>query len=207
MFTGIINEIGVVSGVVRRGDGIVLTVKSQKVSGTVELGDSVAVNGVCLSVTKLGTELTFDAVGNTLKNTNLKKLKKGDKINLENAAKFGDDISGHLVSGHVDCNRPIISTRKSKDGWIFDIRILSEDKKYVVPKGSISLDGVSLTISEVHDNFVRIYLIPITLEETTLKNKKTGYNINIEFDTLGKYAANAKKTEISNDLLRKTGFM
>ncbi len=207
MFTGIITEIGKVKSLVRKGASARLEMICDKTAQGVQLGDSVAVNGVCLSVVGMAGSLAFDVVGNTLDNSNLKRLKTGDAANLEKALKLGDTISGHMVTGHVDGERAVKASRNTPKGWMLDIALLGGDLKYVVPKASIAIDGVSLTVGEVLSDAVRIFLIPHTLENTTLKAKKTGDRVNVEFDMAAKYAARGAAGAITEDLLREKGFM
>jgi len=207
MFTGIIKEIGAVKSVRIEKDHYRLVVSSNELAKNALVGDSIAVNGVCLSVTAVKNVLEFDVVKNTFDTTNLKRLRAGDSVNLEDAAKSGDKLSGHIVTGHVDGERAVKKNMATSKGWGIDIFMNKGDEKYLVSKGSVAIDGVSLTIAEVFGGFFRIFLIPLTLESTTLKSLKQGEYVNIEFDTLAKYANKAKESNITEDLLRKTGFM
>ncbi|MDD5634053.1 MAG: riboflavin synthase [Candidatus Omnitrophica bacterium] len=209
MFTGIITEIGSVKSVTHKDNRVCLRVKCDKVFDPVVLGGSVSVNGVCLSVVRKDADrsLTFDVVGNTLEKTNLKRAKTGQKVNLEQALKLGDDMSGHIVTGHVDAERKIKKNRAMPGNWVLDINVTSDDKNYMVSKGAIAIDGVSLTIGEIHNDFFRVFLIPLTLEKTTLKLKKQGDYVNLEFDAIAKYAKNDKGSAINFNLLRDKGFV
>ncbi len=208
MFTGIITEIGKVKGLTVKGTSYTLRVKCDKTAADVNAGDSVAVNGVCLSVTGVKEGLVFDVVKNTLDKTNLRRLKPGDAVNLENALKFGGDISGHFVTGHIDGERRIKNSRKTSKGWAIDIEAMAGDEKYLVQRGSVSVDGVSLTVAEVYRGMFRIYLIPHTLENSTLGLKNAGNHVNIEFDMMAKYAAQARRgTSITEGMLREKGFI
>jgi riboflavin synthase len=207
MFTGIITEIGRIKRISRKGDSAVLEVACRKTAESIDIGDSVAVNGACLSVTKKGGSLSFDVVKNTFNKTNLKRLKAGDAVNLESSLKIGDDMSGHMVSGHVDCERPVRGNRKSRGGWTLDIGLLSGDERHIVPRGSVAIDGVSLTVGEISRNLLRVFLIPHTLDNTTLKLKRTGDYVNLEFDVIAKYAEKGKSASITEDMLREKGFM
>lgn len=210
MFTGIITEIGKVKSIVARGASSRLEVICDRTGDNVKTGDSIAVNGVCLSVvdSAKGT-LSFDVVDNTMESTNLKRLKPGDTINLENALKLGDTISGHMVSGHIDAERIIRNNKKTSAGWVIEIAITPEDRRYLVPKGSISIDGVSLTVGDILQGYVRIFLIPHTLDNSTLISRKTGDYVNIEFDMMGKYSEKKifNKGSITSEMLREKGFM
>ncbi len=208
MFTGIVTGIGEVESIVKKSDAARLEIRCGKTLEGIETGDSVSINGVCLSVVGKNKSLTFDVVGNTLNKTGLKRLKKGDKVNLENALRHGDKISGHMVSGHVDGERVIKQLTKTSKGYTLDISFLAGDEKYLVPRGSVSIDGISLTVAEITHGYFRIFLIPHTLENTTLKLKKTGDYVNLEFDTMAKYAEKGKSSgSITKDTLRRTGFL
>ena len=210
MFTGIIQEIGTVKKIQRKNTMSYLEIECKKILENIAFGDSVAVNGVCLSVVKQGANfLGFDVVANTLNATNLKRLKTRSKVNLESALKMGDNVGGHMVSGHIDYERVIKKNKKTAEGWILEVDIKNEDKQYVIQKGSISIDGVSLTIGEVGVNSIKIFLIPHTIENTILFIKKSGDYVNVEFDTMGKFAAkdNRSAGRITKEMLNRNGFM
>lgn len=207
MFTGIVKELGKVKKFTPKGDVYSLVVKCAEVSKGIDIGDSIAVNGVCLSVVKINKDsLVFDAVRNTVKNTNLRRLRVGSVVNLENALRLGDDISGHMVSGHVDGERSLKANKKTRKGWVLDVKLLPGDEKYIVSKGSIAIDGISLTVGEVLPGAVRIFIIPHTLENTSLSGKKAGDHVNVEFDLTAKYAAKGSSGAINMDSLRHNGF-
>lgn len=208
MFTGIIGELGKVKNIKHRSGGARLSVECGPTAHSVDIGDSVSVNGVCLSVVEKGACLAFDVVGNTLSATNLKRLKSGDKVNLENALKVGDDISGHMVSGHVDGERRIKKNRKTAAGWEIDVELAKGDQRYLREKGSVAVDGVSLTVGKLDNNSFRIYLIPHTLDNTTLVSRKTGDRVNVEFDMAARYQdADVSEGAVSRDMLRRAGFI
>ena len=208
MFTGIIAETGKVRKIAKKGGSARLEIDCEKVGASLGIGDSVAVNGVCLSITGMKSGLSFDVVGNTLRKTDLKRLKLHDRVNLEGPLRLGDTISGHMVSGHVDCERQVKSNKKSRGGWTLEVAILEEDKKYLVPRASVAVDGVSLTVGELKGNVLRIFLIPHTIENTTLKLKKTGDYVNLEFDVMAKYAEKGRSGgTITEDTLRQKGFL
>jgi riboflavin synthase len=193
VFAGIVQEKGVVSKVRRNAQSYRLEVVSKKAGKDLPEGASVAVNGVCLSLVRKDKNLVFDVVLNTYMQTNLKKLRPGDKVNLEEALKAGDTIGGHIVTGHVDGERKIIRNQRTSKGWVIDLEIKPSDRKFVTSKGSISIDGVSLTIGEIGKAFVRIFLIPHTLSNTTLEARRPGDNVNVEFDCMAKYALKAEE--------------
>jgi len=210
MFTGIITEIGTVKGILRKDSSMTrIELYCKKVQDSLDVGGSVSVNGVCLSIVeKKKDALSFDVVANTLRKTNLKRLKASNKVNLESALKLGDTLSGHMVSGHVDGERMVKANGASSKGWVMDITLLAEEKKYLIPKGSVAIDGVSLTIGEIYPRFMRMYLIPHTLEKTTLQLKKAGDYVNLEIDMMAKYAREkSSASNITMDSLRDKGFM
>ncbi|CUU05762.1 riboflavin synthase alpha chain [Candidatus Kryptobacter tengchongensis] len=188
MFTGIIEEVGKVKSVVQKGKARVFAISSEKLLNDIKIGDSVAVNGVCLTVfEKLNEYFKVEAVEETIKKTNLGNLKTGDRVNLELSLKLGDRLGGHIVLGHVDTTGVIENILKLKNSWIFDIKFPSEFRKYIIPKGSIAVDGISLTIAEVDDSKFKVSIIPFTWENTNLKFKRSGDRVNLEFDFFGKY--------------------
>lgn len=208
MFTGIITEIGKVKSVSRTAVGACLEVECEKVKENLNLGGSIAVNGVCLSAVKIDKTVSFDVVKNTFNSTNIKRLKVGSTVNLETALRMGDDLSGHIVSGHVDVERQIRKNQKTSNGWILDINIQAGDEEYILPKGSISIDGVSLTVGEIFKRYFRIFLIPHTLENTILLSKGAGSYVNLEFDVMSKYAEKRKEvSSITKRFLQEKGFM
>ena len=208
MFTGIVTEIGEIKKISKKGSSLRLGIKCESVQEGLNVGDSIAVNGACLSITEMGSILFFDVIGNTAQKTNLKRLKPGNKVNLEGALKLGDTLSGHMVSGHIDGERLIKGSRKSAKGWVLDIEMIREDEKYVIPKGSVSIDGVSLTIGEVLSGYFRMFLIPHTLDNTIIKDKKTGDHVNVEFDMMAKYSRKQQSSgSITMDKLSQKGFI
>ena len=182
MFTGIVTEIGTVKSIRRKGTTRQLAVSCKKANKDVLIGDSVAVNGVCLSIVQKNTYLVFDVVGNTFENTGLKRLGANDKVNTENALRAGYAIGGHMVSGHVDGERRIMSNRKVSSDQVLDVELLPGDEQYISSKGSIAISGVSLTVGEIRPGLLRIFLISHTIDNTVLKDKKRGDHVNVEFD-------------------------
>lgn len=208
MFTGIITEIGEVKAIVRKGSFSRLEIKCEEIRKSVSLGDSVSVNGVCLSVVGKNDSLVFDVVPNTLDKTNLKRLKVQDTVNLENALKIGDRLSGHMVSGHIDGERVVKNSKKTSGGWVLDIGTFPSDEKYLASKCSVAVDGVSLTVGDLSRLFFRVYLIPHTLENSTLRSRRIGDYVNVEFDMMAKYARKGRsKGTITEGLLREKGFI
>jgi len=211
VFTGLIEEIGkvksITSGTVNR-----LSVASSRVINDVSIGDSVAINGVCLTVTAIGDgELSFDAVPETLSRSTLKDLRSGDKVNLEASLRAGKMIGGHFVQGHVDGVGTIESISLLGESSVLRINAPSEVLHYVVEKGSIAIDGISLTVASCDDYGLTAAVIPHTIANTTLNVKRPGDKINIETDIIGKYIekflAGRAKSGVTEDLLRDSGFI
>ncbi len=208
MFTGIVEDRGIIKSISRGKDAVELGVTCRNIWDDLRGGDSIAVNGVCLSVTKMKDALYFDVVKNTYELTGLKRLKKGDKVNLEGALKMGQALGGHIVSGHVDGERKIRNNYRTLKGWTLDIEMTPEDEKYLVAKGSVAIDGISLTVGEILNGAFRVFIIPHTLENTTLEGLKKGDFVNIEFDVMGKYSAKqTQRSSITEDTLRNKGFI
>lgn len=210
MFTGIVEETGVVKGIVPSGALKKIELSADVVIKGAKLGDSISVNGICLTITKIGkASLIFDVMKETSKKTNLEYLRAGDKVNLERSLKMGDPISGHFVYGHVDGVRKILDFDKDEKKSFIDIEISENDAKYVALKGSIAIDGISLTIGGVFKDKVRMFLIPHTLKNTILLSKKIGNLVNVEFDMLAKYLDRKVSLgkPVNESLLKKTGFI
>lgn len=189
MFTGIVEEINQVKSVSKRLKITLLEIKADRVREDLKIGDSVAVNGVCLTVAEKKTDtLSFEVMPETLGVTNLKVLREKDKVNLERALKIGDRVSGHFVTGHIDC-LGIIQRKSYINGNLsFEIAIPAEFMKYIIPKGSVAIDGISLTIVDKKPRGFSVYIIPHTLKNTTLSFKGPSDGVNIEFDILIKKA-------------------
>ena len=210
MFTGIIEELGKITSKVIRSDMMSLGISAKKILSDLNTGDSIAVNGVCLTVTHRGDGcFTVDVVKETLDKTNLKFLMNSDAVNLERALKPDSRMGGHFVTGHID---GLCKVSGAGRGYI-DINLPEDMLRFVVHKGSIALDGVSLTIGEIKDNILKVYLIPYTLNMTNLGSKRPGSLINVELDILGKYVHKAlsgmdiKQEGITEDSLRRAGFI
>jgi len=188
MFTGIIEELGKVKRIRRRLSVTLLEISAKESLVDTKIGDSVAVNGVCLTVVSLAYDsVSFEVIETTLKNTNLGFLKIGQQVNLERSLKLGDRISGHFVSGHIDCLGTVRNRRSVRNTSIeFEISVPLEFMRYCLPKGSVSLDGVSLTLAKVSINTFTVCIIPHTLKNTTLNSKHPSDKLNIEFDILAK---------------------
>jgi riboflavin synthase len=188
MFTGIIEELGRVKAIEQQSDAVRLTIEGPLVTSDAHRGDSIAVCGTCLTVIEFGNgEFTADVMKETLDKTSLSSIKVGDPVNLERAMTAETRFGGHVVQGHVDGVGEIISRQPSENWEWLRISIPRELMKYVVYKGSITLDGVSLTVNEVGDDFVGLSLIPETLAVTTLGSKAVGDKVNVEADVMAKH--------------------
>jgi len=189
VFTGIIEEIGVMRRIQRQGQAMVLTIGARKVLEDVQLGDSIAVNGVCLTVVSFDSgSFAVDVMPETFRKTNLNALQTGARVNLERAMAVNSRFGGHIVQGHVDTMARIVSRVPEENAVVF--RFAPERQeifKYVLPGGSITIDGISLTVVEVTDTYASVSIIPHTLAQTVLQDKKPGDTVNLETDILGKY--------------------
>ena len=190
MFTGLISELGSITAISKGADSAVFTISAPGLIAEIKLGDSVAVNGVCLTATSVsGSAFTADVMIQTLALTSLAQAIVGSPVNLELAAQLNARMGGHMVQGHVDGVAKVIGLTPG-DKWAqFDVEVPAHLSKYIVNQGSICLDGVSLTVGQINDenNVVTVWLIPETLERTNLSAKKPGDLINVEVDVLAKY--------------------
>lgn len=214
MFTGIIEEVGTVIAV-QKGASSFIKVKADKVLSDVHLGDSIAVNGVCLTVTDFGAgAFKADVMNETLSRSSLGKLKNGSHVNLERAMSANGRFGGHIVSGHIDGTGTV--TGLDNDGiavW-YTISAPKEIMRYIVEKGSIAIDGISLTVARVTESSFSVSIIPHTAQQTILSEKKAGDIVNLENDLIGKYVEkltaplteNKKESALTRDFLAKYGF-
>jgi riboflavin synthase len=190
MFTGLIGELGSITSIEKSESSAVFTINAPKLVSQISVGDSVAVNGVCLTATAIsGTTFTADVMIQTLSLTSLSQLSVASPVNLELAAQLNTRMGGHMVQGHVDGVASVVGLTPG-DKWAqFDITVPSHLSKYIVNQGSICLDGVSLTVGSINDlnNLVTVWLIPETLAATNLSSKKVGDLVNVEVDVLAKY--------------------
>lgn len=189
MFTGLVEDIGTIERLDRRSDAVILTIAPGSMDpAELALGESVAIDGVCLTVTERDARtFTVLAGGETLRRTNLGALRVRSRVNLERAMRVGDRLGGHLVSGHVDAVGEIASRRDLGANVDIAIRAPAEALRYVVEKGSITVDGISLTVNRVDDYSFAVALIPHTVEKTTLASRRAGDRVNLEVDVIGKY--------------------
>lgn len=188
MFTGIIEEKGILKEIIPSSQSVSLTIQCEKVTQDAKVGDSIAVNGICLTIT-IFTSSSFkaDVMPETMRKTNLGSLRVGEKVNLERALRLGDRLGGHIVTGHIDGTGKVISREEEDNAIWLEIAASSNILKYIVQKGSVALDGTSLTIADMGEKSFKVSLIPLTAEMTTLKSKKYRDIINIECDVIGKY--------------------
>ncbi len=218
MFTGIIEEIGVIQKIEQNNISFTMTIGANKVLEDTMLGDSIAVNGTCLTVTGMGTGyFQADIMAETVRRTGFAKFRVGTRVNLERALTLNKRLGGHIVSGHIDgCGTIVDMTREENAVWV-SIEAKKEILKGVIEKGSIAIDGISLTVAYVDDFMFKVSIIPHTGEETTLLERRVGDIVNLECDMIGKYVekllsfARAEKEEkkeskINEDFLREYGF-
>ncbi|AGT32611.1 riboflavin synthase subunit alpha [Geobacillus genomosp. 3] len=190
MFTGIIEEVGTVEQMRQTGDAIVMTIGAKRVLEDVRLGDSIAVNGVCLTVTSFTSrQFTVDVMPETVKATALRALKPGAKVNLERAMAAGGRFGGHFVTGHVDGVGRIVRQWPKANAVYYEIEVPASLRSYMIYKGSVAVDGTSLTIFGLSERTFTVSLIPHTREATILGEKRPGDLVNIECDMIGKYVA------------------
>ena len=211
MFTGIIEEIGKVERIQKDSRNCKLSIKASKILTDIHLGDSIAVNGICLTVTHFNHQaFKVDVMNETWCRTALTLLKHGSEVNLERALSVNGRLGGHVVTGHIDGTGKISSIKKDDNAVWYQINTQKEILDLIVEKGSITIDGISLTVAKVSKVNFSVSVIPHTLEQTILKSKQVGSTVNLENDILGKYVQklmdNSPKSEISKELLYQNGF-
>ena len=216
MFTGIIEEVGVVKSIRMGAQSAVITIQAEKVMEDIHVGDSIATNGVCLTVTSFDkNSYSVDVMHETLRRTNLGTLKSGSRVNLERAMAADGRFGGHIVAGHVDDPGTITSMEKDDNAIWITIRTTPAVLKYIVEKGSIAIDGISLPVARVDDKSFAVSVIPHTGANTTLLEKKPGDTVNLETDMVGKYVEKLLRYEeseekpqsgITMDFLKSHGF-
>jgi riboflavin synthase len=213
MFTGLIEEVGVVQVVKSVSGGKEFTVQAPGVSSKLEIGDSIAGNGVCTTVTaQIKDSFEISAAPETLTKTNLSFWRTGTKVNLERPLKLGDSLDGHWVLGHVDGMAKVTAVQKAGSSVLLTVDLPEELIPYVVPQGSIALDGVSLTVARLEQRRITVSLVRYTLERTNLDDRKVGDKLNVETDILGKHIvqylqSREKKGKVTLDLLREQGYI
>lgn len=217
MFTGLVEELGKVKAIEKGAKSVRITIAAKKVLEDVKLGDSIAVNGTCLTAVAYdASQFTADVMPETVNKTVLAHLKPGDLVNLERTLRLGDRFGGHMVSGHVDSVGTIIAKDQNDIAIIVKIRVTPETSRYIIKKGSIAIDGISLTVVEATDNWFSVSLIPHTAKLTTLGYKRVGDAVNLETDIIGKYVEKLcapkdtdepePKSGITMDFLARHGF-
>jgi riboflavin synthase len=219
MFTGIIEDLGIITAIEKRIDSFSINIQTKLPVDTIQLGDSIAVNGVCLTVTMIEKDrLSFDVSHETYQATTLRRLNTGDVVHLERALALGSRLGGHLVTGHVDGVGEVIS--RVPKGKNLDLVILAPKslEAFLISKGSIAIDGVSLTINQPDQGKFRVTLVPHTLEKTYLNNSRIGASVNLEADIIGKYVYHyaslgvnkgrqTNSGRIDQDFLKEHGFL
>lgn len=216
MFTGIVEETAKVNKIVNNKGSLRIQIRTPKTFKRLKISDSISINGVCHTIVKLTNNcFEVDSVEETLKKTSLKFLKVNSEVNLERPLRLNSLLGGHLVLGHVDTVGIISSIEKRENSWMYTIDIPKKYMQYIIPVGSIAVDGVSLTVAEIIDTGIIVSIIPKTMEKTIFKNYVIGTVVNLEFDVLGKYIERLllgyrnqinKSKNLTVEELRKQGF-
>lgn len=216
MFTGLIEDLGTVRELRKSADSVRLTVATGIAMTELELGESIAVNGICLTVVSFGDgQFSADVSPETVSCSTLSALASGSRVNLERALRFGARLGGHLVSGHVDIVGTVVALVRDGNAYRFTFQLPVEVNRYVVEKGSVAIDGISLTVNSVTEDTFSVAIIPHTLAETTLKDRQVGSRVNIETDIIGKYverllspaSGGEKRSPVDLEFLAKHGFL
>lgn len=193
MFSGIVEKMGKIKSIKKFGAGFLFVIERGQIAKKIKNGSSVCVSGACLTVRKrIGSNLEFEIMPETLRKTILGSLKIGSKINLETSLKVGQELGGHFVYGHVDDVGEVVEVKKEGKNWLMSIKINTKWQKYLVPEGSVAVDGVSLTVARVKNTVFTVSLIEYTLKKTMLGKLKIGDKVNVEFDMLAKYLEKLK---------------
>ncbi|MFC1821375.1 riboflavin synthase [Thermodesulfobacteriota bacterium] len=218
MFTGLVEGIGKVKRVSRSGADVRLTVAPSFDASDIGIGDSLSVDGICLTVTQIREGvISMDVSAETISRSTMANLKPGNEVNLERALRIGDRLGGHLVSGHVDGLGKILEKESRSGSWLLKIGIPEAISKYIIEKGSIAVDGISLTVNFCQADYFELNIIPQTVKETTILKKKVGEMVNIETDMIGKYVEKFSSPEyfqrgkkrssvIDQEMLNKHGY-
>jgi riboflavin synthase len=211
VFTGLVGEIARVQGLRKTAGGVVLEIQAPASAPSLGVHDSVCCNGVCLTVTRRKGDTFFvEAVEETLKKTTIGALKKGSRLNLELAVRAGDRMGGHIVQGHVDCVGKILGIEKRASSWLIGIGYPACFSRYLIPVGSVAVDGISLTVADVVRRSFSVSIIPYTWEQTTIQYAVKGQEVNLEFDLIGKYVesmmAGAAGKGLTEERLREWGY-
>ncbi len=214
MFTGLVEEIGKVKSIVGTTKSAKITIEAERILEDIKLGDSISTNGVCLTITAFNHHsFSVDVMPETMRKSNLNYLKLGSYVNLERAMKIGDRFGGHLVSGHIDGVGRIRAFERDDNATWVSIEAPVKVLRYIVNKGSIAIDGISLTVAYIDDELFKISIIPMTKKETTLIKKRVGEQVNIECDMVGKYvekfislSEKKRKSAIDMNFLIENGY-
>jgi len=217
MFTGLIEEVGKIKRIKKSGDSMVLSIEAKEILQDVALGDSIAVNGICLTVTSFDPHsFTVDVMPETIYKTSLKEASEGKLVNLERAMSPNKRFGGHFVAGHVDGVATLMEKRPKDNAVYYTFKIEPALSTYMIPKGSIAVDGISLTLVDVNQDGFTVSIIPHTLDQTNLGSKQIGDRVNIEVDMIGKFVAKAVRNmlnhqestgkQLTKDFLQENGF-
>ena len=212
MFTGIIETVGTIKKLTRKGPRYFLKIEAVSFFKDTKPGESIAVNGTCLTIINTAdSSFTAEISPETMARTSFKYAGPGEKVNLEKALKLDANLSGHVVTGHIDGVGKILWKRKIQDNTVYNIKVPSECIQYIVTKGSVAIDGISLTVNKIRDSQLSVSILPYTEHNSNLKYKKSGSLVNIETDILGKYVerflkVSALDTSITSEKLREYGF-
>lgn len=217
MFTGLVEEVGTINSIKKGADSSQITINSTKVIEDINIGDSISTNGVCLTVVDFNKQsFTVDIMSETFRVSSLRTLLNGDKVNLERALRLGDRLGGHMVSGHIDGVGEIVSLKSQDNAKVITISASNELLRYIIYKGSIAIDGISLTVFCVDDSTFKVSIIPHTNNITTLLDRNIGDTVNLECDMIGKYierlikpidVKDKSKSDISVSFLSENGFI
>ena len=201
MFTGIVQGTGTIISIDKKSTSSTLSIDLGELSSHLSLGSSVSIDGVCMTVTnQKDTIVFFDAIQETLSRTTLGQAVEGDMVNLERALKMGDELGGHLLSGHIMCKSSVVSRKNNGEGVDLEISVNDELKPYIMEKGYIAIDGISLTIGKVNQNTFNLHLIPETLERTTINSKIEGSLVNIEIDSITQAVVSTVASMMDNSI-------
>lgn len=215
MFTGIIEEIGTISSIKRGRVSASLVINAQRVNSDLKIGDSINTNGACLTVTSFNkNSFEVDVMAETMRKTNLDLLKSGSQVNLERALKLNDRLGGHMVSGHIDGTGTITQIYQEEIATWYTIKAEKEILNYIIRKGSVAIDGISLTVADLQESSFKVSIIPHTAKQTTLLSKKAGDVVNIENDMTARYIEKfmfkqqkENKRDIDMGFLKENGFI
>ncbi|MCG8551888.1 MAG: riboflavin synthase [Desulfobacterales bacterium] len=215
MFTGLVSEVGHVVGISKGPNSAKLTIGAKQILEDIKIGDSIAVNGVCLTVVSYTKDtFTVDVMPETMVLTVIHDLKSKDKVNLEPALRVGDRFGGHIVTGHIDGMGTISQSVQEDNAIRITINVSEAIRRYIIQKGSVAIDGISLTVAGIDQNSFQVSIIPLTGMETIILQKKVGDRVNIECDVIGKYVEGLlgerqqhKHSKINEDFLKSNGFI